>query len=149
MRALLAEGIRYFLGACVGLSVDWGVWSIAVLAGGPPVMAQCLGKAAGAGVAFHAYRRHVFTSSPSASPEISSGASEGMPEENNARGQAQRFVLAAAAGWLVSITVFSIGSMMLPPIAAKVCSDGITFTLNWAVMRYWVFRPGDELLRVV
>lgn len=139
MRALLAEGVRYFLGACVGLSVDWGVWSLAVLAGGPPVMAQCLGKAAGAGVAFHAYRKHVFTPS--------SGARTGVSDD--ARGQARRFVLAAAAGWLVSIAVFSIGSMMLPPIAAKVCSDGITFTLNWAVMRYWVFRPGNESLRVV
>lgn len=116
--------LLYFVGALGGLSVDWAVWAIIFWAFEAPVIGQAAGKGAGAIFAFLAYRNGAFKDSKS----------------DSRLEQAQRFVLTALFGWTVGIVLIYGLLLFLPPIAAKFTSDGITFFMNWFILRTWVFK---------
>jgi putative flippase GtrA len=137
LTGLLLEGFRYFLGACAGLASDWAVWTVLFMATGEPIAAQAVSRTVGAVVAYWMFRKFCFRT----------GGRVGA--------QARRFIAAAAASWLLSVTVFTALSCLLSllvrgagfgaphwlPLAAKIGSDGFTFAVNYFVMKFWVFVP--------
>lgn len=146
MRALAAQILRYFLGACMGLGTDWLAWVIAWrILGLPPLAAQCIGKAVGGVVAFHLYRTRVFTNE-SAIEDSSVGSIDSKDKsKDEGRLQLWRFLVALAGGWCIGVGLFAAFSLVLHPLLAKVATDGITFVLNWFVMRGWVFKPSPKI----
>ena len=120
------QGTRYLTGAAGGFALDWATWTLLVtLFGCPAVLAQSFGKLAGATFGFFTYRRFVFRAH--AAPP---------------RGQATRFLCAAAASGALSVLIVAILIHWLPGPVAKICADGVTFAVNYEVMRTLVFRKG-------
>ena len=120
---LLCEAVRYLGSAVAGLGVDWSVWTVlAYGAGMDATLAQAISRSAGGVVSFAAFRRFVFTHP---------GAARG--------GLASRYWVAFAATWCLSVLLVSQLSDWLPRPLAKICTDGTTFVVNYAVMKLWVF----------
>ena len=130
---LAVEALRYFVGACAGLAVDWAVWVPIDLATGMPILAQAVSRTCGA---FAAYllMRGAFRAG---------GGPAGR--------QATRFAVAAAASWILSLLLVAVlasalgadlaGAARWRHFMAKVLSDGTTFAVNYFVMKLWVFAP--------
>ncbi len=129
MRVLLRREagnfLRYFSVALVGLAADWAAWSFLVWTGWNPVAAQGVGKALGAVVAFFGMRSLVFPGRGPVAPQVA------------------RFCAAAVGGWCLGVAAFALLVQALPPVPAKIASDGVTFACNWLVMRFWAFRPSQ------
>ena len=120
-------GSRYLAGAAGGLCADWATWTVLVALFGHPVLAQAFGKLAGGVFGFFAYRRFVFR--VHAAPP---------------HGQAVRFVCAATFSGILSVNVVAILIPFMAGPLAKISADGITFAVNYAVMRTLVFRVRAE-----
>lgn len=131
MRETAVQVMGYFGGAVAGLALDWCAWSAVLLLTGQPLLSQGIGKGAGAVLAFFLYRR-VFKGDK-VRQQI-------LPKPSH--GQARRFFQAVLAGWCVSMCLFSICiylSGQQYPVMCKVVTDGMTFVLNWFVMKSYVF----------
>jgi putative flippase GtrA len=120
---IAAEAVRYFLGACIGLGADWATWLAVHAATGSVVGAQLVSRPTGAVVSYLVMRHFTFRAA-----------------SGDAREQGVRFAIAALASMALSVALVSSLATFLPPILAKVASDGITFAVNYGVMRFWVFR---------
>ncbi len=118
-----AEGLRYFVGACAGLGADWAAWLAVHAATGGVVGAQAVSRPTGAFVSYLAMRHFAFRAA---------GGDAGR--------QRARFAAAAAASLALSVALVSALATLLPPMLAKIASDGVTFAINYVVMRFWVFR---------
>lgn len=118
---LLKEGLRYFMGACAGLAADWLVWTAVFLCTGSAVGSQVVSRTAGAVVAYRMFSSFAF-------------------KAEGSRNAALRFIAAAAASWGLSVGLVALGSLYLPAAAAKFGADGVTFLVNYVVMKWWVFK---------
>lgn len=118
--------LRYAAGATAGLSVDWLSFSLAMHLGASAPVAQAAGKLSGSLVGFALYRQVVFRA-------------HHVPPH----GQAARFCVAAGAASAIGVGIVGALYAFLPSALCKVCADGVTFSLNFATMRWWVF-PADR-----
>lgn len=120
--------LKYFLGACTGLGADWLTWFIIIKTTSNPYLSQGIGRAVGACVAFYLFKHHVFQ------------------DADTDRKQSIKFATVAGISWLISLGLTTLGLMFLVPIMAKIASDGITFLMNWFIMRFWVFKRQTPLI---
>lgn len=120
--SLAAEAARFFAAACGGLAVDWAAWFLLWRAGLAPMPAQAASRAIGAIFVYFVLDRLVYGGG------------------DNVGGRRGRFVAAAAGSWCLSVAAVGALSIVLPGPLAKGVSDGISFAVNFVVMRLWVFR---------
>jgi len=118
--------IRYFLVALTGVAIDWVLFAMLIAAGLPPAMAQGISRGIAAVYAFWGMRRSVFGLENAGTAEL--------------KQQMLRFALAVAVMWMVSLGLVWVLSQILPIWLSKIGTDGVTFLLNWFVMKIYVFR---------
>jgi putative flippase GtrA len=121
--AHLKEALRYFGTAVAGLCIDWAAWTAMALGMGlDPVLAQGLSRCLGGVVALVAFKHFVF---------VHPGAER--------TGVVRRYWTAWAASWCLSVSLVYALTSLLPGPVAKIATDGVTFLVNYAVMKAWVF----------
>ena len=121
-KELAIQFLRYFASAGSALTAEWLTWSVLWLLTGMAIPAQAAAKLVGAVVGFWLYRRYVFPGSGSA-----------------ARGQAVRFCIALAVSGILSVCIVALAGFYVPALVAKVIADGVTFSINYVVMKRYVF----------
>ena len=126
MKFNLREFFKYFGGALSGLIVDWFITLFTFWISGSPILAQSSGKALGGVFAFFIYKHKVFKKDYFCS---------------NSYRQSLKFIISVIFGFIVSVIAFKILiSFSVPWVISKIISDGITFILNYFVVKHWVFK---------
>lgn len=120
--------IHYFLAALSGVILDWIVWSVMMLilhhlnSDVAATVSEGISRSASACLGFYLSRNIVFS------------------HIEKHRSQAGRYVIAVIGAWILSVIVVMLLSKIMHPWCAKFISDGTTFILNYAVMKYYVFK---------
>ncbi len=124
---LRRQGSRYLLTGSASAVVDIGVFTLGLTAGLPIIPAATLSFLVATVANYLLTSRFVFHRETSLRRYL-------------------MFLAAASVGLVINValTAYLAGHTLLPPVAAKVVSIGITFVFNFAVNALLVFRHAPE-----
>jgi putative flippase GtrA len=118
----VAEAARYFATVVAGLVVDWSLWLILDAWTDSSFGSQAVSRVAGGAVVYAICKNYTFKNSD---------------QSNHVR---RNYMIAWIGSWAMSIVLIGTLSCFFRPKTAKIISDGITFTVNYLVMKLWVFK---------
>jgi putative flippase GtrA len=129
---IATQFVKYVTVAVLSAISDWVVFAALFAVFGSPLAAQATSRIAGAIVSFGINKYWSFQS----------------PQHKRALSEGWRFLVLFMASYALSLTLFSALTWSgLTPYLAKLATDTICFFFNFLVMRWWVYRRGELVLR--